>query len=159
ECFSPDERRRLRGPPLIIARAPGHTFDRNAIFQWQAGQGVLNATLAIPNLHLFRKSKRWQNVGVGPLDADDQNVLAVRRRIQRGDDARLAESSHLLTIGIDSRKLRRAVMIEQPFVMRVLKQVLIGPHRSGTAGAFFDGGTGRRVRRGWRWAALLVDRL
>src|SRR6185503_13454303 len=151
-----------RRNPLVVARASQHAFNGNVVRQWQTGNFVLQLPADVPDLNFAREVALRHDVGIRMLDANDEQMLAIRRRLYTGKDGRLADLASAVDVNaradwaqvadmrkIDAGQLRRGVVIEQVFIMPVFEQVFISANRSFLSVALLND---RAVRSFWfRW--------
>ena len=91
--FDPNQCRRLNGMPTIIARTCLHTINWHLILQRQTRQLVDEFSLCIPDLNLFRKCKVRIEIRKRSMNARHQDVLAVRRGVNKIKNRRLSNVS------------------------------------------------------------------
>jgi hypothetical protein len=130
--------------------------------QWKAGNFVLELSGEVPDFDFAGKVALRHDVGIWMLDANDEQMLAVGRGIDTGEDSRFADPACAVDVNAcadwpevadmreaDTRQLRRGVVVEQVFIMRVFEQVFIGAYRSFLSVAFLNDGAIRGF--GFRW--------
>src|SRR6185312_15279110 len=157
--LSPNECCRLRRHPLVVARASQHAFNWNVVRQWQVGNFVLQPSGEVPDFDFARKVTLRHDVGIWMLDANDEQVLAVRRRLYAGKDCRLADPGASVDVNArmdgadvadmrktDAGQLRRGVVVKQVFIVPIFEQIFICADGGFLAVALLNDGA---VRRFW----------
>ncbi|PAV68952.1 hypothetical protein WR25_08738 [Diploscapter pachys] len=148
ERFGPDQRRGRIGAPFRVAWA----FDGRVEVDGQVvGQRAVDERLhrlAVDRRHrnLGREEARGQQIGIGPLQPLGQQVTAVGRHAEVGDQPRRSDRLRG-SVERDAGQLAGEIMVEQRLVMRVAEQILIGARGRGAAVAFLHHRAGRRSRR------------
>ena len=96
-------------------------------------------------------------VGVGSLQAGEQQVLAVRRETGPGVDGRVRVRLRS-AVQVHTGQLAGEVVVEQGFIVGIGQQILEGTGRRGGSGGFLNDRSGRckrgvagpdRGQRGW----------
>ena len=156
--FHPNQRRRFVHTPLIRAWTGPHTFHRNAVGQREFGKLVELLSSPVPHFNCLRKAKYRMQVRVRPVNARDQQMLPIRRRLRAFEDARLARRRDLSRGCVQIHELGSRVVIEQIFVTRRAEHVFVSHHGTRAAGALLHVRTCRCRRIGGRIAATLGNR-
>src|SRR5215472_4487987 len=90
ERFGPNESRRSRRAPVIVARAGGHAVDRHLIRQGKTRELVYNLALSVPHLDFSWKPGGGGEIRKGTMNGLNQEVLAVGRRRDKLVETRFA---------------------------------------------------------------------
>src|SRR5258708_26880259 len=116
ERLHPHESGQLSWEPPYTAWTSGNALNRDVFFQRQACDFVLQLPGAVPDFHFFGEALVGQQIRVRAVQLGRENVLAVRRDIDRGENRRLANGGGAAIGGVDQQQLRGRVIVKEIFV-------------------------------------------
>src|SRR5258707_5542260 len=141
ERLHPLESGQLSRDPPYTAWTSGNALNRDVFFQRQACDFVLQLPGAVPDFHFFGEALVGKQIRVRTVKLGRENVLAVRREIDRDENRRLANGGCAAIGSVDQQQLRGCVVVKEIFVMRVLQKVFERGCRSLLAVALLNDGT------------------
>src|SRR6185437_9272095 len=131
-----------------------HAADRDSLSERQIGEFVSEVSSAIPNFNGVSEILKRTNVRIGMVNARNQNIASVWRRIGDLEDARLAKRRGFSAGNINESELGSRIVVEKLLVARALEQVFECRSRRRFAETFLDDGAYRDARFGGRPAAI-----
>src|SRR5204862_6273904 len=90
----------------------------------------------------------------GAHDAHDEDMLAAGRQVHLVEDGRLPDGTARSGRDVDEGELRGEVVVEEPFVERVLQKIFVGRRGCGAAAGLLRRRADRRWRRDGSWASV-----
>ena len=116
--LDPDDRVRLIGAPLMIARAGLDAGQCRALTRRYVGELRCGASLARQDLNVLRESVHRDQMRERTLNGRHEHVVAARRRRHVREDRRTAERRLRAGRGVERDELAREVVLEQRVVER-----------------------------------------
>ncbi len=118
----------------------------------ETGDGRFLNAGAVPDLEIDRKIVSGMQIGKGPVNTRNHEVVAIGRDKRCVENGGLADEAGPQRRRVHPGKLRGGIVLEEIFVVRVLQHVLISADGAGTSDAFLNvwafghGGFGRHGR-------------